>query len=245
MKKIFLLLGIFLVADRKKNKKKEKKSIDTDWEIINPNPNRIEGWLFHRNNSADNGWSIQDGVMTYNHSKNTSGLDSSLMSPKQYLNFEISFDWKTEDYGNSGFLWGVRDIDSLSQTYFTGREIQIVDPAVYENKPDMQKENAGALFDMIPPNKKVTRPSGEWNSYYIRIHYDDNLGVLVHNKEEVLRFPLRGPQWDSLVENSKFKTWSHFGKYEKGHISFQAHEAMDKNYPGITSYRNIKIRSLN
>ena len=53
---------------------------------------------------------------------------------------------------------------------------------------------------MVPPSKNVTSPSGEWNSYYIRISYEENLEVLVHNKEEVLRFPLRGAQWDSLVE---------------------------------------------
>ena len=245
MRKIVLIAGILLLTGCEWTQKKEKKLTENQWELVNTNPNKIEGWLFHRNDSKDNGWSIEEGVMTYNHSKNKSGLDSSLMTPKQYLSFEISFDWKTEDYGNSGFLWGVRDIEELNQTYETGREIQIVDPAVYENKPDMQKENAGALFDMIPPSKNVTSPSGEWNSYYIRISYEENLGVLVHNKEEVLRFPLRGAQWDSLVEKSKFNTWSHFGKYEKGHISFQAHDAMDQNYPGITSFRNIKIRSLN
>lgn len=70
------------------------------------------------------------------------------------------------------------------------------------------------------------------------------LYVFVHNVKEVLRFPLRGPQWDSLVENSKFKILSHFGKFEKGHISFQAHGSMDTKYPGIISFRNIKIRSL-
>lgn len=243
MKKTLFILGLVFITSCN-DAAKESKNSNTQWEVINTNPNKIEGWLFHRNDSDENGWSIDNGVMTYDASKNTSGLDSSLMTPKLYLNFEISFDWKTDNYANSGFLWGVRDIEGLDQTYLTGREIQIVDPAVYENKPGMQKENAGALFDMIPPSQMVTKPSGQWNTYNISINYDKNVGFLVHNQKEVLRFPLRGSKWDSLVENSKFKTWSHFGKFEKGNISFQAHGPMDIKYPGITSFRNIKIRSL-
>ena len=141
MKKTLFILGLVFITSCN-DAAKESKNSNTQWEVINTNPNKIEGWLFHRNDSDENGWSIDNGVMTYDASKNTSGLDSSLMTPKLYLNFEISFDWKTDNYANSGFLWGVRDIEGLDQTYLTGREIQIVDPAVYENKPGMQKESA-------------------------------------------------------------------------------------------------------
>ncbi|MGB1971664.1 MAG: 3-keto-disaccharide hydrolase [Flavobacteriaceae bacterium] len=242
--KYILLLAFLLTASCGRLTKKEKTRDKNEWEQINPNPDKIEGWFFHRNKDKDNGWSIANSVMTYDASKNTSGRDSSLMTNEQYLSFQIAFDWKTDDYANSGFLWGVRDIKGLDQTYLTGREIQIVDPAVYENKPEEQIHTAGALFDMMAPRVNVSRPSGEWNSYLITIDYNTNRGILVQNDVEVLRFPLRGAAWDSLMQNSKFKTWPHFGKYEKGHISFQAHGPMAAEYAGITSFKNVKIRKL-
>ena len=244
MKNIILVLLILFVWASYEPQKKQKTKQENDWVLINPNPDKIEGWFFHRNKGEDNGWSIKNGVMTYDASKNKSGLDSSILTNDQYYNFEISFDWKTAAYANSGFLWGVRDIEGLDQTYLTGREIQIVDPQVYESMPEEQKHNAGALFDMLAPNQKVSLPMNKWNSYLIRINYDENLGILVFNNSEVLRFPLKGEEWNQLVQESKFKTWSEFGKYEKGHISLQAHGPMDDQYEGITSFRNIKIRNL-
>lgn len=244
MRNLILVAFVFMFCACDEPQKKQKKTQDNDWVLINSNPDKIEGWFFHRNKEEYNGWSIENGVMTYDASKNKLGLDSSILTNDQYYNFEISFDWKTAAYANSGFLWGVRDIEGLDQAYLTGREIQIVDPQVYQNMPDEQKHNAGALYDMIAPKQNVSRPTNEWNSYFIRINHDENLGVLVFNNTEVLRFPLRGEEWDQLVQESKFKTWSEFGKYEKGHISLQAHGPMDDQYDGVTSFRNIKIRKL-
>lgn len=244
MRNLILVAFVFMFCACDEPQKKQKKTQDNDWVLINSNPDKIEGWFFHRNKEEYNGWSIENGVMTYDASKNKSGLDSSILTNDQYYNFEISFDWKTAAYANSGFLWGVRDIEGLDQAYLTGREIQIVDPQVYQNMPEEQKHNAGALYDMVAPTQNVSRPTNEWNSYFIRINHDENLGVLVFNNTEVLRFPLRGEEWDQLVQESKFKTWSEFGKYEKGHISLQAHGPMDDQYDGVTSFRNIKIRKL-
>lgn len=223
---------------------KEKDSPKSEWTAMNTSANEFDGWTFHRNNGEKNGWSITDGVMTYDPSKDNTGTDSSLLSKEQYRNFEISFEWNAGEYANSGFLWGVRDIEELDHTFDTGREIQIIDPVFYQGQPENQKYTAGALYDMIAPSKEVTRPSGEWNKYVISINYDTNLGVLVHNDVEVLRFPLHGDAWDEMIQNSKFKTWTHFGKYQKGHISLQSHGPMDNQYAGTMSFKNIKIKRL-
>jgi hypothetical protein len=44
-------------------------------------------------------------------------------------------------------------------------------------------------------------------------------------------------EWNTLVAESKFKTWEGFGKYAKGHLALQDHG------DGVW-YRNIKIRTL-
>ena len=57
------------------------------------------------------------------------------------------------------------------------------------------------------------------------------------NDVEIVKFPLRGPEWDDLVVNSKFKDWKDFAKFKTGKIGLQDHG------DGV-SYRNIKIREL-
>jgi len=44
-------------------------------------------------------------------------------------------------------------------------------------------------------------------------------------------------EWQTMVENSKFKTWKNFAKYPKGRIALQDHGHE-------VSFRNIKIKQL-
>ena len=60
---------------------------------------------------------------------------------------------------------------------------------------------------------------------------------MIHNGMEINHFPVQGPEWDSMVKNSKFKDMEGFGKHQEGHLSLQDH-------PGVISYKNIKIKRL-
>ena len=63
--------------------------------------------------------------------------DSSLLSDKSYSSFEISFEWKIEEGGNSGFMWNVSEDSIYKYPYQTGPEIQIIDPSVYSQPEDV------------------------------------------------------------------------------------------------------------
>ena len=119
----------------------------------------------------------------------------------------------------------------------TGPEIQVIDADIYGDDPNNQKHTVGALYDMIPPSTKPSKKAGEWNKYHITVDHNKNKGTVFLNGIIVNSFPLTGPEWDSMVENSKFRDMSGFGKYKKGHITLQDH-------PGIISYKNIKIKRL-
>ena len=81
----------------------------------------------------------------------------------------------------------------------------------------------GALYDMVAPSKLFANPTGEWNHYLIEINYNDNVGNVDLNGNRAISFPLEGPEWDALINNSKFRDWKGFANTKTGPIAFQDH----------------------
>lgn len=200
--------------------------------------NTLDGWSIFRNqDGTKTGWTIQDGILVFNSELAKGQGNKSLVSDKLYENFEIRFEWKVSQNGNSGFMWGVSLDEKFEHPFESGPEIQVLDPAVYFEDATNQTHTAGALYDLIAPDTLVTKVAGEWNSYHIIVNHNDNQAIVIHNEVEILRFPTHGPEWDQLVAESKFAGIENFGTYRKGHLAFQDH-------PGIISYRNIEIKEL-
>ena len=261
MGKIVLPLLIVLLFANCETSHSEWKSLIVD--------NSLEGWHTFQNAKSTKGWIVRDNVLIFNGvSDMESGEgDASLLSDKEYGNFEIKFDWKIIPGGNSGFMWGVNEDKKYNYPYQTGQEIQILDPAIYDNPKialggDMEINNAvedlevhkhfvGALYDLSAPTElNAAKPASEWNSYHIKIDYKANRGEVILNDILINSFPLQGPEWDAMLLKSKFSKsesedseylgdarWYDFGKFSKGHICFQDH-------PGEVSFRNIMIREL-
>lgn len=261
MGKVVLPLLIVLLFANCETTHSEWKSLIVD--------NSLDGWHTFQNAEATKGWIVEDNTLIFNGiSDMESGEgDASLLSDKEYGNFEIKFDWKIIPGGNSGFMWGISEDAKYNYPYQTGPEIQILDPAIYDNPSialggDMEINNAredleahkhfvGALYDLSAPGKlNMARPAKEWNSYHIKIDYKANRGEVILNDVLINSFPLQGPEWDAMLKTSKFSKsesveseylgdarWYDFGKYSRGHICFQDH-------PGEVSFRNIMIREL-
>lgn len=262
MKKIHLSILVVLLFMNCAEKSSEWKPIlDND---------SLEGWHIFQDDGKKKGWIVEDGVLIFNGvSDMESGEgDASLLSDAVYESFEIQFDWKIAPGGNSGFMWGVQEDKKYKYPYQTGQEIQILDAAIYDDPAsalggEVEIENAledlearrhfvGALYDLSAPSDAIeVNPANQWNTYHIKIDYGTNSGEVVLNNILINSFPLRGPEWEEMVKDSKFGRsaqdeteylgeagWTGFGKYSKGHICFQDH-------PGMVSFRNIRIRELN
>lgn len=242
------------------------KEADSEW-IRLFNNNSLEGWHSFQKEGYAKGWIMEDDILVFNGvSDMESGEgDASLISDKQYENFEIKFDWKVIKGGNSGFMWGVNEDKKYNYPYQTGPEIQILDPGIYENPEgvlggDIELQNVmddlgvykhfvGALYDMSAPTEiDIAKPAETWNSYHIKIDHKANRGEVILNDVLVNSFALRGLEWDQMLQNSKFSKsddspylgdarWYDFGKFRKGKICFQDH-------PGKVSFKNIKIKEL-
>jgi len=96
---------------------------------------------------------------------------------------------------------------------------------------------AGSLYDMRAADPKSVKPAGEWNTIVIRVK--DGKVTHTQNGMKVVEYTLWTPEWDAMVQNSKFKTFPGFieGIAKEGYIGLQDH-----GY--AIWFRNIKIRQL-
>jgi hypothetical protein len=88
---------------------------------------------------------------------------------------------------------------------------------------------------MLPPAKQATKPAGQWNK--VKLVIKDGKAQHYMNGVKIVEYPTTGPEWDKMIENSKFKTMEGFGTFTKGRIALQEHG-------DLVSYKNIKIRPL-
>ncbi|NNK87500.1 MAG: DUF1080 domain-containing protein [Flavobacteriaceae bacterium] len=210
---------------------------DDGWEPLF-NGKDLEGWHVFAGDETQDGWSVTEGVLIFDFQDKVDTKSSNLVTDKTFSNFELSLEWKISDQGNSGLFWGVVEDGSYDHPYQTGPEIQILDDnweEYIQERGDINR--AGSLYGLLPPSKIMSKGAGEWNHFLLHIDYKNNDGFLEFNGQEVIKFPLHGDKWDSLVANSSFAGWPGFGKSPTGHISLQDHG-------GWVEFRNIKIREL-
>ena len=237
----FILIAALLISNvlfaQKPNTltKKEKK----DGWVLLFNGKDFDGWRQCNGDAMPANWIIEDNAMKVllGEGKNPgqgAGGDI-LFGEKKYQNFELSIDWKASEMANSGIFYNVREVPG-KPIYHAAPEIQVLDN---ENATDNKIDShlAGSLYDILPADPKTVNPAGEWNTCLIQVK-DGNV-VVSMNGTEVVKYTHWTPEWDEMVENSKFKNfpgWTE-GISKEGYIGLQDH-----GYP--VWFRNIKIREL-
>ena len=252
MKKLnLLLLGAFFGSiscqdgAREKNEESEiqaeiQKMENTDQEsgwITLFDGENLEKWKAFNSDTITQ-WKVEDGAIVFTPVQGERSGSENLITEDTFTNFELELDWKIAQGGNSGVMWGVQEDEKFNEPYLTGPEIQVLDNQRHPDAKNGPVRQAGALYDLSEPTEDVTKPAGQWNKMVIKIDYDENVGTILLNGDQVNQFPLHGEAWENLVENSKFSDWENFGKFRTGHIALQDHG--DKVW-----YRNIRIRELN
>ncbi|MDP9079787.1 MAG: DUF1080 domain-containing protein [Bacteroidota bacterium] len=175
-------------------------------------------------------WKVVDGALQLDP-KAADGAD--LVTDNEYENYELSLEWKIEAGGNSGIIFGVHEDPSFGATYLTGIEMQVLDDKGAE---DNKKANhlAGSLYDLKAPSA-AAKPAGEWNK--IKLRYDHGQITFWMNGIKTVDVKIGSPEWQELLNNSKFKTWKSFATYPKGHIALQDHGA-------VVCFKDINIKQL-
>jgi hypothetical protein len=180
--------------------------------------------------SGPGAWRVVDGVLQLDPSAPGQG---DLITDNEYENYDLKLEWKIAQGGNSGIIFGVHEDPSFEATYLTGIEMQILDDAKAEDNK-LATHRAGALYDMKAPSSPA-KPAGEWNKVEIK-KLNGHLTFWLNGKK-VVETQIGGPEWQDMLNKSKFKTWKGFAAYPKGHIALQDHGAE-------VSFRNITIKEL-
>lgn len=237
MKKSIIIGCLAVLAFSCKVKDVAQNTQQSGWEVLFDGSS-LDKWKMFKADNIDPSWSIKDGAMVYTPPKEkVKGVNYNIVTKKDYTNFVLSVDWKISEGGNSGLFWGISEDAKFGQPYASAAEIQVLDNDKHPDGKNGPTRQAGALYDLIGPPKDVTKPVGEWNTCVISINHKTNKGSATLNGTVVAEFPLSGPEWDAMIENSKFKGWDGFAKYKTGKIGFQDHN-------DVVSFRNVKIKEL-
>lgn len=232
-----LFLTTATTSAQKANKlsKEEKKA---GWELLF-NGKNFKGWRQYAGETMPANWTIEDSAMKVflgegRNPGHGAGGDI-IFSDREFKNFELSIDWKAGDMANSGIFYYVKE-EPGKPIYYAAPEIQVLDN---ENATDNKIDThlAGSLYDMIAADPKTVNPAGQWNTCVIKVK--EGKASVSMNGTEVVTYTHWTPEWDELVENSKFKNFPGFteGIAKEGYIGLQDH--------GYTVwFRNIKIREL-
>jgi len=194
----------------------------------------LNGWRGYGKDHVPSKWGIDNGTLKF--SKTPAGVQNpeggDLIFAHDFKNFELEFEWKISQGGNSGTFFLAKEIKD-QPIYISSPEFQLLDN---ENHPDAKmgvdgNRKSSSLYDMIPAKPQNAFPAGEWNRAKIVV----NKGKVTHyqNDEKVVEYELWTPEWTQLLEASKFskEKWplafdllnNVGGKTKSGVIGFQDH----------------------
>lgn len=188
-----------------------------------------KGWRSaKRETFPTQGWKIDNGELIVLKT-NGSGNGGDIITTEQFDNFELSLETKLTPGANSGIKYFVND--------GLGLEFQVLDD---ERHPDAKmgkngNRTIGSLYDLIPAQKKMAKPIGEWNQ--VRLVSKNNHVEHWLNGTKVLEYERGSPEYRALVAESKYSKHKNFGEAAQGPILLQDHG-------DEVHYRNIKIRKL-
>ncbi len=197
----------------------------------------LAGWRgFNKSDTAVSNWMVEDGVLTCLGKTGGSDIGGDIVSDASFGNFELEWEWKISEGGNSGLMYHVVEDPKYKAPYETGPEYQLIDDIGFPGTLE-DWQQAGANYAMNPANnaKKKLSPVGEWNTS--KIVY--NNGHVEHwlNGQKVVEFQEGTPEWEKERSEGKWKDFPDYKIANVGKIALQDHG--DQAW-----FRNIQIKEL-
>lgn len=203
-----------------------------NWELLFAGED-LDDWKGYQSDSISSKWVVDDNAIHFD--PDVEGAGGDLVTGETYEDFELSFEWKISECGNSGVIYRGSEADQYDQPWNTGPEYQILDNACHPDASNGPDRMAAAAYDMYAPSEDVTRPAGEWNQS--RIVADSSHVEHWLNGTKVLEYDLGSEEWNQRLSESKWTDYPDFGTVRDGVVALQDHG-------DPVWYRNIKIRRL-
>ena len=190
----------------------------------------LDAWQDYQGDGIS--WKIEDGALT------TEGGQGDIITKDTFGNFELEFDWKISEAGNSGVLYLVQAGDTYQHAHETGPEYQIIDAESFTKKHDYpldETQKTAANYALHAAEGTSVKPLDAFNQGKIMV----NDGHVEHwlNGKKVVEYDLWTDEWKQQVAQTKFKDMPSYGQSKEGHIALQDHQ--DRVW-----FRNVRIRRL-
>ncbi|AYN68950.1 DUF1080 domain-containing protein [Euzebyella marina] len=252
MKRTYALLSIavMLMACKSETKKEETKpeatqetaaSEENEW-IYLFDGSTTEGWRSYNGEALPPQWVIEDDVLTFDTEKRTEankkGGNDIIYAAEEFDNFELAWEWKIPEGGNSGMLYHIKEGDwGMPET---SPEYQMLDDLKWEeiNNAKLEEwQKTGADYAMYVPDvsQKITKPAGEWNTS--RVIFTPEKVEHWLNGKKLLSFVPWSEDWEKRKSEGKWKDSPKYGTFKTGYIGFQDHDSP-------LWLKNIKIKRL-
>ena len=186
----------------------------------------LTGWVKYSDGKRPTGWRVEEGAL------HLAGRGGDIMTVDAYSDFELEFEWKISQGGNSGVIYRVDP--GLRQSWHSGPEYQLLDDDRHPNG-NQQITSAGAIYGIAAPQDKTLRPVGQWNTARI-IARGNHLEHWL-NGVKVVEAEIGSDDWNSAVSSANVRDKPQFAKSSSGHIVLQDHGKP-------VWFRNMRIRVL-
>jgi hypothetical protein len=230
-----VMAGIFLVSCKSGEKNNVLTAAEEaeGWKLLFDGKT-LNGWRDYNGDSLTAPWTVEDGtIRALGGGSDASGY---IVTDEIYENFELVWDWKIAEGGNSGVLYHVVEHPKFNVPYITGPEYQLIDEENFpEPLEEWQKTAADYAMYVPDPSKKKLKPAGEWNTS--KIVFDNGHVEYWLNGEKVLEFEAWTDEWFERKNSGKWKDAPEYGLAHKGVICLQDHGS-------AAWFRNLKIKEL-
>jgi glucose/arabinose dehydrogenase/type 1 glutamine amidotransferase len=173
------------------------------------NGKTLDGWK----QAGPGKFNVVDGEL-----RTEGGMGMLWYQAKELKSYSLKLDWKLAGDDNSGVFVGFPSSDDPWSAVNNGYEVQI-------DATDAADRTTGAVYGFksadIEARDRVLRPSGQWNSYEIRV------------QGERLQVFLNGVKINDFTNTDPVRS------LKDGYVGIQNHGAEDQ-----VSFRNIQLREL-
>ncbi len=100
-------------------------------------------------------WKVEDSTLT------TDGGKGDIVTNEAYQNFEMEFEWKVAEAGNSGVIYLVQEDEQYEHSFETGPEYQIIDAdnfTIQHDYPLDESQKTGANYALHAAEGAMMKP---------------------------------------------------------------------------------------
>lgn len=186
---------------------------------------QLDRWMKKDGSEPAATWQFVDGWLHLN------GKGGDLITKQEYGDFELWFEFRISQKGNSGIKYRVKKYNGN----YLGLEYQVLDDTAFPKLTDEHK--TGSLYDLVTPSpsEKRLNPQGELNVAKVRVQ-GNRIQHWV-NGQLLIDERVSTKTWSEFVKSSKFKKHAGFGENPLGRIMLTDHNCE-------VWYRNVYLKPL-